>query len=236
MIFPALTAVKANNAAPHEQGAVQGAIFGARSVALGVGPLFFAMLFALFTRPPERHSRLPFLPQAPFIAAMGLIALGLLLALSLPRSSSATGAVPVLPEAEVGGAQHADGRGEGQHREGDPAGAGSGDDGGGGGAGGGAGTSAGAGVGRSGRSSRNFWERAGGTNGKAPDELRAPLLRTSIEEEKEDEEEDGEACADAANAAAGAAAAARRAAAGAGHGLLEGDVEAGDGRHLLKPE
>jgi hypothetical protein len=224
VIFPALTAVKSNNAAPHEQGAVQGAIFGARSVAMGVGPLFFAALFALFTKTPEQRSQLPFLPQAPFIAALGLIAIGLLLALSLPKSATSTGAVPVVSEAGQGSDGHADTRGGPVTDSPGAAGAGEG----------------GAGIGRRGR----FWERAGGREKGADELLRAPLLPSAVVEE-EDEVEEEEAGAEAAGIRAATAVAeaaaqqsqARRAAAGARqHGLLEGDVEAGDGRHLLKPE
>lgn len=41
------------------QGAMQGALFGARSLATGLGPVLFATAFSAFTR---SDSRLPFFP------------------------------------------------------------------------------------------------------------------------------------------------------------------------------
>lgn len=41
------------------QGAMQGALFGARSLATGMGPVIFAAVFSLFSR---SDSRLPFFP------------------------------------------------------------------------------------------------------------------------------------------------------------------------------
>jgi hypothetical protein len=41
------------------QGAMQGALFGARSLATGMGPVIFASVFSLFSR---SDSRLPYFP------------------------------------------------------------------------------------------------------------------------------------------------------------------------------
>jgi hypothetical protein len=43
------------------QGAMQGALFGARSLATGLGPVIFAALFTLFSR---SDSSLPYFPGA----------------------------------------------------------------------------------------------------------------------------------------------------------------------------
>lgn len=232
VIFPAVTAVKANNAAPHEQGAVQGAIFGARSVAMGIGPLVFAAMFAAFTRPEEQGSVLPFLPQAPFLAAMVLIALGLALSLTLPRAAAGGADVPVVGPA---GTQEEGAAAPGA--AGDEVGA----------AVGGADTGQGRG--------RFFW---GGKTGKGrtSPELSRPLLAEFEESDERDEDGggagggtvDGEAGAEGverrpspvrgepgAAAPAPAAAAVRRGEAEMARGLVDGDMEAGDGRHLIHP-
>ena len=44
------------------QGAMQGALFGARSLATGMGPVIFASVFSLFSR---SDSRLPYFPGMP---------------------------------------------------------------------------------------------------------------------------------------------------------------------------
>lgn len=62
--FPTISSIKANSAADHEQGTVQGALAGARSLASGMGPLAFAALFAAFTK---TESSLTYFPGAPFV-------------------------------------------------------------------------------------------------------------------------------------------------------------------------
>ena len=47
LCFPALTSLKANALGPDEQGAVQGALAGVRSIGTGAGPLIFNQVFAL---------------------------------------------------------------------------------------------------------------------------------------------------------------------------------------------
>lgn len=78
--FPTISSIKANNAQEHEQGSVQGALYGARAVASGVGPLAFAFLFSLFSR---SDSPLPFFPGAPFILGTIMMIFSTILALSL---------------------------------------------------------------------------------------------------------------------------------------------------------
>ena len=48
--FPSISSLKSNNVDPDEQGKIQGAIVGIQSLAMGVGPVVFSSLFALFTR------------------------------------------------------------------------------------------------------------------------------------------------------------------------------------------
>jgi MFS transporter, DHA1 family, tetracycline resistance protein len=82
--FPTISSIKANAALDHEQGAVQGALNGAKSLASGVGPLAFAWLFAAFTR---SDSELPFFPGAPFALGIALLVSTVVLAAGLPMSA-----------------------------------------------------------------------------------------------------------------------------------------------------
>lgn len=59
MSFPTISSIKSANAQEHEQGSVQGALYGARALASGTGPLLFAALFSAFTR---TDSPLPYFP------------------------------------------------------------------------------------------------------------------------------------------------------------------------------
>jgi len=79
--FPSISSLKSNNVDPSEQGKVQGAIVGVQSLAMGVGPLAFSSLFAFFTRAGSEY----YLPQAPFILGMALLACALVLAVSVCR-------------------------------------------------------------------------------------------------------------------------------------------------------
>ncbi|KFM25034.1 Hippocampus abundant transcript-like protein 1 [Auxenochlorella protothecoides] len=81
--FPVISSLKANNARRDEQGAVQGALMGARAVASGFGPIVFSLLFAAFTR---SDSPLPYFPGAPFLlaAALTLGAAGAALSMPIP--------------------------------------------------------------------------------------------------------------------------------------------------------
>lgn len=80
MIFPALSASLSNAAGSHEQGAVQGGLFAARSVASGLAPLGWAALFRASTR---QHSRIPV--QTPFAVAALVVAAATLSTLTLAR-------------------------------------------------------------------------------------------------------------------------------------------------------
>lgn len=81
MSFPTLSGIKSRHSEEHEQGAVQGALFGAKSLAQGTGPLIFAPLFALFTRD---DSPLPYMPGAPFLFGAFLMFLSFILAATMP--------------------------------------------------------------------------------------------------------------------------------------------------------
>ncbi|KAL3667327.1 hypothetical protein V7S43_007555 [Phytophthora oleae] len=76
--FPAITALKSINVSEKEQGRLQGAIYGARSVFDALGPIIFSTLYAAMTRQSLWSQALPF-GVASFI---NFIAIGI--ALSLP--------------------------------------------------------------------------------------------------------------------------------------------------------
>lgn len=78
--FPAISSIKANNSEEHEQGSVQGALYGARAIASGIGPLVFAFLFKAFT---TSDSSLPFFPGAPFVLGFFLMLMTTVLAWTL---------------------------------------------------------------------------------------------------------------------------------------------------------
>ena len=101
LVFPAVSALKANNAGPQEQGLVQGGLFAARSLATGAGPLPWAALFRACTR-AGRGPRAP-PPQTPFAVAAALALAATAVAVGLPCGGSA--ALPrTQPPAEGGGA------------------------------------------------------------------------------------------------------------------------------------
>ncbi|GAB4814357.1 hypothetical protein N2152v2_001403 [Parachlorella kessleri] len=82
--FPTISSIKANNAQEHEQGSVQGALYGARALASGVGPLLFAALFKAFT---SSESKLPYFPGAPFILGATLMLAALAVAATIPANA-----------------------------------------------------------------------------------------------------------------------------------------------------
>jgi MFS family permease len=84
--FPTISSIKANNASAAEQGAVQGALYAAKALAAGVGPLIFAWLFTAFSR---TDSKLPFFPGAPFVFGAVIMLGGVVVATML--SSNAGG-------------------------------------------------------------------------------------------------------------------------------------------------
>ena len=69
--FPTISGIKANNSSSQEQGAVQGALYGARALASGVGPLLFGLIFRLFV---DEHPGLPFLLGSVLLMGAALIA------------------------------------------------------------------------------------------------------------------------------------------------------------------
>jgi len=87
MSFPTLSAIKSNNSAEHEQGAVQGALFGAKALAGGLGPLVLAQIFRMFTR---TDSSLPYLPGMPFVLGACIMGLCAIVAATLPKNSAKT--------------------------------------------------------------------------------------------------------------------------------------------------
>lgn len=94
--FPTVSSIKANAALHHEQGSVQGALYGARALASGLGPIAFALLFAAFTR---SDSPLPYFPGAPFVLGTVLMAAATFAAVRLLDNVSAA---CVLEELMVG--------------------------------------------------------------------------------------------------------------------------------------
>ncbi|PSC69918.1 CWF19 2 [Micractinium conductrix] len=88
MSFPTISSIKSNNAQEHEQGSVQGALYGARALASGTGPLLFAALFAAFTR---TDSPLPYFPGAPFLFGTALMLVALGVAATIPSTAGGSG-------------------------------------------------------------------------------------------------------------------------------------------------
>ncbi len=98
LIFPAISALKANNAAAHEQGLVQGGLFAARSLAAGLAPLPWAALFRACTR-ADRGPRAP-PPQTPFLLAAALVLLAMVVAAALPCGGAPAPPLAVVEEDE----------------------------------------------------------------------------------------------------------------------------------------
>ena len=82
VVFPALSALQANSTPAHEQGAAQGGLYAARSLALGIAPLGWAALFRETTR-RDRPVAGPS-EQYVFVLAAALAAIGSTCALALP--------------------------------------------------------------------------------------------------------------------------------------------------------
>ena len=81
MSYPATSSLLSIHSPSSEQGLSQGALSGIRSLALGVGPLLFALVFAFFTRDDAEHQR----PWVPFILAAALTSMSLVVAWKLPE-------------------------------------------------------------------------------------------------------------------------------------------------------
>lgn len=82
LVFPAIQATKSKMVGEEEQGAVQGALVGAKSFAMGVGPFFFLLFFKVF-----RNHKLYF-PGAPFVATSVLEIIALILACTIKLPTS----------------------------------------------------------------------------------------------------------------------------------------------------
>ncbi|KAL4177256.1 hypothetical protein KRP22_002190 [Phytophthora ramorum] len=87
--FPAISALKSINASDKEQGRLQGAIYGARSVFEAIGPLIFASLYASMRRQSVWSQAFP------YVVASLVFFVGIGVALSLPvgRTSPPTKSV-----------------------------------------------------------------------------------------------------------------------------------------------
>ena len=84
MSFPIVSALKSVNAHEGEQGRVQGALFGAKALAQGIGPLIFSALFTYYAQPQR------YFPSAPMVGLSVLMAAGAAVATAIqtPRTSA----------------------------------------------------------------------------------------------------------------------------------------------------
>lgn len=84
LVLPAISGIKSTIVGADEQGALQGAIQSARSLASGFGPILFLSIFYVF-----RSGDL-YVPGAPFVFGFILLLVGIVIActLELPRPSS----------------------------------------------------------------------------------------------------------------------------------------------------
>lgn len=83
--FPTISSIKSCACEESEQGAVQGALYGARALASGAGPLLFAWLFAAFTRTDSWTG--VFFPGAPFLLGAALMTAAIGMAATIPRDA-----------------------------------------------------------------------------------------------------------------------------------------------------
>ncbi|KAK9855166.1 hypothetical protein WJX84_009416 [Apatococcus fuscideae] len=91
--FPAISSIKANNVAEHEQGQIQGALYGARALAQGLGPFAFAAMFAAFSR---SDSPLPYFPGAPFLLGAAMMCVGIAVAATIDLKAGPSVSVDAL--------------------------------------------------------------------------------------------------------------------------------------------
>ncbi|ETO64619.1 hypothetical protein F444_17903 [Phytophthora nicotianae P1976] len=80
--FPAISALKSINASEKEQGRLQGAIYGARSIFEALGPVIFSSLYASMTRQSVWSQALP------FAVASIIYFIGIGVAISLPAGKN----------------------------------------------------------------------------------------------------------------------------------------------------
>ncbi|EEY53508.1 Major Facilitator Superfamily (MFS) [Phytophthora infestans T30-4] len=94
--FPAISALKSINVSEKEQGRLQGAIYGARSIFEALGPIVFASLYASMTRDSVWSQALP------YVVASFIYFVGIGVAISLPAgknpstSKCVAGSAPLL--------------------------------------------------------------------------------------------------------------------------------------------
>ena len=86
MSFPIISALKSVNAHEGEQGRVQGALFGAKALAQGLGPLIFSALFSYYAQPAH------YFPSAPLIGLTLLMAVGAAVAIGIQPPPAGEGA------------------------------------------------------------------------------------------------------------------------------------------------
>ncbi|KAG2831179.1 hypothetical protein PC112_g7367, partial [Phytophthora cactorum] len=98
--FPAISALKSINVSEKEQGRLQGAIYGARSVFDALGPIIFSSLYAAMTRQSLWSQALPYV-VASFIYFVGT-GVALSLPVGKPFSPSKFAVVPALPSPTCG--------------------------------------------------------------------------------------------------------------------------------------
>lgn len=82
VVFPAVSAIKSINVDASHQGAIQGALFGVRSLGSTVGPLLFSALYKVFS---SKDGALPYIPGMPFYVAAGCMFLAFLVSMTLPK-------------------------------------------------------------------------------------------------------------------------------------------------------
>ncbi|KAE9155693.1 hypothetical protein PF006_g386 [Phytophthora fragariae] len=82
LTFPAISALKSMNVSEKEQGRLQGAIYGARSIFDAIGPIVFSSLYAAMTRQSLLSEALP------YIVASCIYVVGIVVAVALPVSKT----------------------------------------------------------------------------------------------------------------------------------------------------
>jgi Major Facilitator Superfamily len=81
MAFPTISAIKANNVEPSEQGRIQGALYSLQALASGLGPITLKFVYS-----QTKHSKLG--PGSMFVFASGLYLIAVCIACSLPSDKA----------------------------------------------------------------------------------------------------------------------------------------------------
>lgn len=96
MPFPSVSGSVSKRCPPEQQGMTQGGLAGIRAFCTGAGPLFFSGMLALFTS----KNRPVYLPQAPFLFAVPLLAVALWQAVyRVPKTLGEIGGPPLTSKA-----------------------------------------------------------------------------------------------------------------------------------------